>query len=219
MTTPETPANRAGYAGPATSADVSDACDDLGVTAVRTGSLRPMWRGCPAVAGPVATLALRPATNLGEDPLPAILRVMAGMSGRLVLIDLEGRTDQQCWGGVLTACAQRFGITGALVNGAVRDVQGIADRAFPVFARAVHPARIRARLRLAGHGADVVIDGAVVHPGDIAVADADGAVFLPFADLPRVARRAAERAAIEHQMLARLAEGADPRDLFPGPER
>jgi regulator of RNase E activity RraA len=208
-------ADQAGVLGSLTAAGVSDACDELGIPAVRTGALRPAWPGCPALAGPVATLTMRPAEDSPRaDPLPDILRAMAGLAGRLVLVDLDGRTDMQCWGGVLTACAQRWGIPGAVINGAVRDTAEIAGRGFPVFARSVHPARIRGRLRLAASGADVMVDGAVVHSGDIVIADGDGAVFLPSADFARARRLAARRAADERELLSRLAAGDDPRDLL-----
>jgi 4-hydroxy-4-methyl-2-oxoglutarate aldolase len=201
-------------------ADVSDACDDLGVSAVRTGAMRPIWPGCPQLTGTVATLTLRPAESPDDDPLPDLLRAIAGLAGQVVLVDLEGRTDVQAWGGVLTACARRYGVLGALVYGAARDVVSIAESEFPTFALAAHPARIRGRLRLVASGLNVALGGGIVRAGDMVVADADGAVFLSqnrqgdAADVADIAARSSARARNEKRDLGRLLAGEDPLDVF-----
>lgn len=196
-------------------ADISDACDELAVPAVRTGSLRPVWPGCPQVIGAVATLSMQPASDPGNDPLPGIVRAMTNLSSFVIMLDLGGRTDLQCWGGVLTACAQRMGVRAVIVNGAVRDAGAIAGRNFPVFARAVYPGRIRGRLRLAAVGSAVSVDGAAVHPGDLVAADDDGAIFLPSEYRTPVMRLAGQQAARDQERLALLAAGTDPCEVFP----
>lgn len=196
--------------------DISDACDETGVPAVRVGSLTPAWPGCPPLAGPVATLVMRPATADDSDPLAEITAAMTALAGSVLLVDVGGRADAQCWGELLTACAQRAGIPGAIVNGAVRDVAGIAERKFPVFARGVHPARARGRLRLAAVNAPVEIDGQRVRPGDLAAAGDDGVVVVPGASSAMVLEAARRCAARSARQLARLDAGADPRDVLGG---
>src|SRR5450756_2235039 len=195
-------------------ANISDACDETGVSAVRLGALRPVWPGCPRLAGPVATLIMRPVTMDDHDPVPDIVWAMTALAGFIVLVDVEGRPDAQCWGGLLTVCAQRAGILGAIINGAVRDVSGIAERKFPVFARGVHPARVRGRLRLAAVRATVMIDGQEVRPGDLAAADDDGVILLAREHSRMVLEATRQRAAREAEQLALLDAGADPRDVF-----
>jgi regulator of RNase E activity RraA len=161
---------------------------------------------------------MRPASTPDANPLPAVVAALAGMRGLVVLVDLQGRPDVQCWGGVLAVAAQRFGVRGALVNGAVRDVSRLAQVGFPVFARGVHPARIRGRLDLAAVGDGVVIDGvvidgdaidgAVVRAGDLVVADENGADFLPPASAARAVELAGAREADEQERLARLLDGS-----------
>ncbi len=194
--------------------DVSDACDELGVPAVRTGELAPAWSGCPPLTGAIATITLRPARSVNDNPLSDIVSVLAELRGLVVVIDAGGRADQQCWGGILTACAQQFGVLGALVNGAARDVDSIARSRFPTYARGVHPARIRGRLQVAQVGADVIISDSVIRQGDVVMADSDGVVFLPSDQVSRVTALAKERAAGERAQLARLGSGEDPRDVF-----
>lgn len=103
-----------------------------------------LWLECPALAGRLTTARLDPGPG---RPLPQLLHVLASASGRLVLVDLNGRLDVQCCGTVLATAARHFGAKGALVNGAVRDVEGLRERGFAIDARGVHPASMRGRLR------------------------------------------------------------------------
>jgi regulator of RNase E activity RraA len=103
----------------ATASDVSDACDELGLAAARSGGLRPVWDGAPAISGVLRTVRLEPADS---SPVDELLALLAEKASVLWLVDLEGRLDHQCWGSRLATAAQRYGVPGVLVNGAVRDV-------------------------------------------------------------------------------------------------
>src|SRR5579862_8303579 len=103
------------------SSDASDACDALALAVVRTGALRPVWSPAPPMAGPLRTVRLVPAD--GASPLDELLRLFAEAGPVVWLLDLEGRTNYQCFGSVLAAAARGAGAPGALVNGAVRDVE------------------------------------------------------------------------------------------------
>ncbi len=195
------------------SCDVSDACDELGVRAVRTGALTPVWRGCPSIRAPVVTVELEPAPG-APAPLAALLEVLAGARGCVVLVGLGGRADVQCWGTVLATAARGFGVRGALVDGAVRDLDGLRELRFPCFARAVHPAGMRGRLRLVSAGDPVAVEGAPVAPGSLAVADASGVVFVPHEHRAEVLALASERRSQERRLLQAIEGGADPRAVL-----
>lgn len=198
-------------------ADISDACDELGVPAVRSGALRPIWPGCPPIAGPVATIAMGPARSATDNPLPDLWRAMTGMAGAVVVIDLGEHIDLQCWGGVLTAAAVRFGLAGGVVNGAVRDLPALSESRFPVFARGVYPGRIRGRLRMIEAGGELALGDGRVSPSQVVVADSDGVIFLPAADTARVAAVARRRVAEERRQLARVLAGEEPDVVFEPP--
>src|SRR3954470_19779900 len=201
---------------PAGSSDVSDACDELGVEAVRTGSLRPLWPECPPLVGRVRTVRLHEAA---DTALPELLEVLAGAADQLLLVDLRGRLDLQCWGAVLATAAASFGVRGALVNGAVRDLEGLRDLGFATYARGVYPARIRGRLGLAGVDQPVELDGGIVDSSSFAIADASGVVFLPGSRAVDVLALASNLRTEEEQRLQAVREGGDPRRVFaPGPE-
>jgi regulator of RNase E activity RraA len=194
------------------SSDVSDACDELKV-AVRTGALQPLWPECPSLAGRLRTVRLEPAEG-APTPLPELLDLLAQARGQVVLVDLGGRTDCQCWGSVLATAALQFGVNGALVNGSARDVDALRSLGFPVYARGVYPGAIRGRLRLAAVDEPVDLDGSLVEPGSLAVVDSSGTVVVPAAHADEVTALAAKRLAREREQLQAVAAGADPRTVF-----
>src|SRR6266513_28012 len=193
---------------PVGSSDVSDACDELGVEAVRTGLLRPMWPECAPLAGRVSRVRL---DGGADTPLPALLEVLAGAADQLVLLDLGGRLDVQCWGTVLATAARSFGVRGALINGAAREL------GFATYARGVYPARIRGRLALTAVDQPVELEGGVVESGSFAVADASGVVFLPETRAAEVLALASDLRTEEEQRLQLVRDGGDPRLVFARP--
>jgi regulator of RNase E activity RraA len=199
------------------SGDVSDVCDELGVDAFRTGVLRPAWPGVPPVAGLLATIRLEPAED-ARSPLPELLELLAGARDAVLLIDLAGRADCQCWGSVLATAAKRLGVRGVLVNGSVRDVDDLRGLDFPTFARGVYPGAMRGRLRIAATGEPVEVDGASVTPGCFAVADASGLVAFAASRADEVLALAARRRTREQALLEAIEAGADPRDILLAPQ-
>src|SRR5256714_5460813 len=147
--------------GPVGSTDVSDAGDELGVEAVRTGLLRPMWPECAPLAGRVRTVRLDGGAGA---PLPELLEVLAAATDQVLFVDLGGRLDVQCWGTVLATAAQHFGVRGALVNGCARDVEGLRELGLPCYARGVYPGAMRGRLRVASVDEPVELDRGVIAP-------------------------------------------------------
>ncbi len=194
--------------------DVSDACDELNIDVVRSGALRPLWEACPAVAGTVSSFRLEPTADPEATPLPDLLRLIPAARGGVVFVDLGGRIDLQCWGSVLATAARHHGVAGALVNGAVRDLEGLRTLGFPTYARGAFPAAIRGRLRLAAVNEPVELDGDLVEPGCVAVADASGAVFVPPDRLEEIAELARRRAGEELEQRRAVAAGADPQTVF-----
>jgi 4-hydroxy-4-methyl-2-oxoglutarate aldolase len=198
------------------SCDVSDACDRLGIRAVRSGSLQPLWPDCPSLIGHVTTVRLEPGAG---SPLLELLEALATSAAEVVFMDIAGRLDLQCWGTVLATAARQLRVRGALVNGAARDVEGLRALGFPTFARGVYPASMRGRLRFAALNEPVELDGETVQPGACAVADASGVDFVPLANSPEVLKLADELRTREEPQLRRISDGVDARQVFAADDR
>jgi regulator of RNase E activity RraA len=186
----------------------------LGLAVARSGLLRPLWPDCGAVAGELNTVRLEPAGS-APSPLPELLDLLATSEGRILLVDLSGRVDVQCWGTVLATAARRFGVRGVLVNGAARDIDGLRELGLPTYARGVHPGAMRGRLRLVAVGEPVALtETEVVAPGSFAVADASGIVALPADRADEVVVLARSRREREQTQLCAIEAGRDPRHVL-----
>ncbi len=83
------------------------------------------------------------------------------------------------WGELLTDRCQEYGCVGAIIDGAIRDVQKIDALNFPVFARGRCVYDSLNRQRVIDIDVPVEIDGVTFTPGDLVIADSDGIVVIP----------------------------------------
>src|SRR5215831_18086109 len=112
---------------PTTLADVltRDRVMDIGI--------RPLWHGTPRIAGPAYPVRCPPGDNLMLHA--AIYRASPGA----IIVCQAGDCDFAVAGGNVCTVAQRRGIAGFVVDGAIRDLAEVRERRFPVFARGVIP--------------------------------------------------------------------------------
>jgi 4-hydroxy-4-methyl-2-oxoglutarate aldolase len=151
-------------------------------------SIRPLWQGMPRIAGPAYTVRCGPSDNLMLHA--AIYRAPAGS----VVVVEAGDANYALAGGNVCAVAQRNGIVGFVLDGAVRDIAEIRAIGFPVFARGVVPIA-GAKEFLGSLGAAIACGGVNVAPLDVIVADEEGIVVVPGADRERLLESARARAA------------------------
>lgn len=130
--------------------------------------------------GPAVTVWTRPGDILFMLKMPDV----AGR-GDVVAVDGGGRADAALLGDIIAGALAGRGVAGVVVDGAVRDVEGIDEIGLPTFARNAHPATGSNE----GPGAinvPVQIGGVVVHPGDVVRGDACGVVVVPRSALDAV---------------------------------
>jgi 4-hydroxy-4-methyl-2-oxoglutarate aldolase len=115
-------------------------------------------------------------------------------------------------GELLATQAQRQGVAGILVDGAVRDLDELAAIGLPIWARFVR-AQGATKGTVGELDVAVTIGGTEISPGDLVVMDCDGAVALPSAQADAVLPLAVERAERERVMRERYAAGELSYDL------
>ena len=130
-----------------------------------------------------------------------------------VLVVGTGNFVAGYWGVVLTVAAEAAGLAGLVIDGGVRDVAALARRRFPVFTRGVS-VRGTVKASAPSVGKPVPFTGVTVAAGDLVVADDDGVIVLPRADVERTLAAGEARAAKEAEMMSRLASGATTLDLL-----
>ena len=168
--------------------------------------LRPVWPGA-AMAGPAWPVRCAPGDNL------AIHHGLASApEGSVLVVDGAG-VEVGYWGEVLTVQAQAGGLAGLVINGCVRDIDALRARGFPVFARGVSMIGT-VKTCAPSWGAPIHMLGVDVAPGDMVVADADGVLVLPAAELERTIKAGIERERKEARFMEQLAGGATTLELL-----
>jgi 4-hydroxy-4-methyl-2-oxoglutarate aldolase len=115
-------------------------------------------------------------------------------------------------GELLATQAQRRGVAGMLVDGAVRDLDELAELGLPIWARYVR-AQGATKGEVGKLDVPVTVGGTEVRPGDLVVLDCDGAVALPADRVDEVLPLALERAEREAAMRQRYRDGELSYDL------
>ena len=148
-------------------------------------SLRPI--GSSALCGIALTVRTAPGDNLFVHKALDLAQ-----SGDVVVVDAGGDLTNAIIGERMLAIAAAKGLAGIVINGAIRDVDALANHPLPVFAAGVtHRGPYKN-----GPGEinfPIAIAGMVVQSGDIIVGDADGLVCVPAADAAAICDLAAAK--------------------------
>ena len=205
MTADEFDARYRGRLQKLATSNLSDALDKVGSIGAVIGIV-PQW-GRTKVVGRAITIRM---TAVGADESKAHLGVdaiEAASSGDVIAIDNRGDTHNNCWGEILSMGALRRGLSGVVVDGAVRDVDACEEFGFPVHARGTVPITARGRIVQEAWNVPIRLGNVAVRPGDVIVADVNGVVVVPLARLDEVLAVAEEIFDKETRMLDALRAG------------
>lgn len=126
--------------------------------------------------------------------------------GDIIVIDACGDMGNAILGEIMCHYAKVKGIAGYVVDGPVRDLKGIADMGFPVFAKGGSP---RGPYKEGPGEINTTIScgNVPVSPGDIVVGDDDGVIVVPKNDVPEVLQDAAALADKEDEIIKSIYDG------------
>jgi 4-hydroxy-4-methyl-2-oxoglutarate aldolase len=132
------------------------------------------------IAGPALTISM--SIDDLVDPMPVLAQAQPG---DVVVVACHQTRRTAMWGGLMSTLSQKAGITAGIVDGAIRDVDEIRDLDFPVWYRSAvprpSPTAVHDRVEPVQVNVPVVIDGQLLEPGDILVADENGIAVVPVA--------------------------------------
>ncbi|MEO8202788.1 MAG: RraA family protein [Betaproteobacteria bacterium] len=162
--------------------------------------LRPYHRG-----GVLVGTAFTVKTRAGDNLLTHKAIDMAA-PGDVILVDAGGGLDHAIVGEIMTSHANKRGVAGMVIDGAIRDAEAIAASNFPVYACGVThrgpykdgPGEINVPVSIAGM---------IVNPGDIIVGDADGVVAIAQSDAEKILALTIAQKQKEDSVLAAIAAG------------
>ncbi|MBB5751504.1 ribonuclease activity regulator RraA [Prosthecomicrobium pneumaticum] len=173
------------------------------------------------IVGPAFTLRFVPAREDLATPeswsSPHSTRgaIEAMPEGAVAVADAMGITDAGIFGDILCARMVKRGVAGLVTDGVLRDAAGVRATGLPVFCRGAAAPPSVAGLTFAGWQEPIGCGGVAVMPGDIIVADGDGAVVIPQAMVDEVTMLAVEQERLEAWILAEVERGVPLPGLYP----
>ena len=163
--------------------------------------LFPQVAGMDRCCGPALTCACGP-----DDNMALAAAVALAAPGDVIVCATEAFEHGAVCGDLLAGMARNKGVAGLITDGVLRDGAGLRAMGLPVFARGITPNSC-VRSGPGTVGLPVVIGGRAIAPGDLVLADEDGVVTVPLAELGAVAARLEAVKAAEAAMLAKVEGG------------
>jgi regulator of RNase E activity RraA len=191
---------------------ISDALDQCGIAGVVPGSvLRPTDPAARVVGQAVTVLNRRldlPVSEVVSSKISRLGEIEAhNLAGPGDVLVVQGVAGISSMGGVSASVGRRQREAGAVVDGAVRDIDHSRRIGYPVWASSVSPITGKWRIETIAVNTPVTIAGIAVRPGDLVAADEVGVCFVPFERAAEVLGIAQRLARADDERVARLEAG------------
>jgi 4-hydroxy-4-methyl-2-oxoglutarate aldolase len=179
---------------------VATAHEAMGRRGLTDPVLRPIYPGA-RIAGRAVTVLSQPGDNL---MIHACIE-QCGPGDVLVVTTTSPSTDGM-FGELFATALHRRGVRGLVINAGIRDTQELREMGFPAWARAVSA---QGTVKATGGSVNVpvAIDGQIVRPGDVILADDDGVVVVPRERARETVERSEAREAKEAASRAAFLDG------------
>ncbi|WP_422001126.1 ribonuclease activity regulator RraA [Reyranella sp.] len=185
--------------------------------------VHPLNPKATRLVGPAFTLRYIPGReDLDKPPTPADppsaqrAAIEETPPGAVLVIGTEGNTRSGTIGDILALRLKVRGVAGVLSDGAMRDTPVISRiDGFPVYCSAAAAPPSMNHLHPVEVQAPVGIRGVPVYPGDVIVADEDGAIVVPRHLADEVARDSFEQERLEKFVAIRVSQGIPIPGTYP----
>jgi regulator of RNase E activity RraA len=150
-----------------------------------------------------------------DSPVSTRAAIEEMPAGVVTVADAMGVTTAGIFGDILCARMKNRHVAALITDGAVRDRAGVLMSALPVWSAGVASSASVNGLTFVGWQQPIACGGCAIFPGDVIVADDDGAVVIPEALLEFVAHEGAEHELYESWVFSEVENGVKLPGLYP----
>lgn len=182
---------------------------------------RPIRSGQARLVGRAFTLRFVPAREdlatpeSWSSPISTRAAIEDMPAGCIAVVDAMGVQDAGIFGDILCQRMAKRGVTALVTDGVVRDLSGVLGTNLPVWCSGAAAPPSVAGLTFVAWQQPIACGGVAVFPGDVIVADDDGAVLIPAALLKDVLALAPEQERLEAWIMTQVEAGAQLPGLYP----
>ena len=182
---------------------------------------RPIRTEQPRLVGRAFTLRFVPAREdlatpaSWGSPISTRAAIEDMPAGCIAVVDAMGVTDAGIFGDILCARMAKRGVAALITDGVVRDIAGVLGTGLPVWCNGAAAPPSVAGLTFVAWQQPIACGGVAIFPGDVIVADDDGAVLIPADLLDDILALAPEQERFEAWIMEEVGNGAALPGLYP----
>lgn len=197
---------------------VCDAVYGLGLPEqVLPSGLRPLFPE-QRMVGEAFTVLGQPIDPIGWDAgverIQSYLQIFERLTPDTVLVSVNPNSHVGQFGELTGNSAKQHGCVGVVLEGNLRDTEGLREIKLQVFYRDLSPLNAIGRWEMAAAQQPVTVGSVTVHPGDIVMGEFDGILVIPRKDAERVLLEAEKIAAAESNVRSEMRTGISPLRSF-----